>query len=293
MPSIAELISRGWGGYRGWNNEAAASADFAATGGAGKWDPTGPGVSSAVAQPAIPTATAIPAATTTFAQTQQAKEQDFLTRFRTAIPEARTAIESELGLPGLRQGALAAGATARGVQGQFQAIAPTQQTIAQQVGISAPRLQQRISQKTSELAPALSAASRGLAGATEALALGQETYGQRIEETLLPFQTEATVLSESLAREMTGFTTAMQSELDITLQKLRNQGALDVAEMQQLERLAQQEQEYLNQRQLVSLGNRQALINPQTGQEIASYAQGLAPKRGIGTLGDPLNLGLT
>jgi len=210
---------------------------------------------------------------------QRGRESEFLTRFQTAIPEARTAIETELGLPGLRQSALTAGQTARDIQGQFEQIAPTQQTVAQQVGISAPRLQQRISSKTAELAPALSAASRGLAGTTEALALGQETYGQRMGETMLPFTTEAGMLSDSLAREMTGFTTQIQSELEVSLQKLRNQGALDVAEMQKLERLAQQEQDYLNQRQMVNLGNRQALINPITGQEISSYQQGLAPKR--------------
>ena len=50
--------------------------------------------------------------------------------------------------------------------------------------------------------------------------------------------------------------------------------------MQKAEKLAELEKSYLNQRQLVSLGDRQALIDPVTGQEIASYAQGLAPKRG-------------
>ena len=274
MPTAAQLIAKGYGGYRGWRDVEAA-ADFAATGGSGKWDPSGPGVSSGVSTP-----TTSAASTQAFSQAQRARETDFLTRFRTALPEARKALETELNLPGLRAGALEAGETARGVQQQFGAIAPTQQTIAKQVGISAPRLQQRISQKTSELAPALSAASRGLAGATEALALGQETYGQRIGETLLPFQAEADVLSDSLARELTGFTTQIQGELDFSLQKLKNQGALDVAEMQKLEAMAKQEQDYLNQRQLVNLGDRQALINPQTGQEISSYEQGLAPKRG-------------
>jgi len=216
----------------------------------------------------------------TLNQQQRSREEDFLTRFRTSIPEARTAIESELGLPGLRSNALAAGETARNVQNQFGAIAPTQQTVAKQVGISAPRLQQRISSKTAELAPALSAASSSLSGANEALTSGLTTYGTRMGETMKPFETEASVLSESLAREFTGFTNQMKNELDITLEKLKQQGTLDLAEIQKATALAEKEQEYENQRATLNLGNRQVIINPVTGKEISSFATGLSPVRG-------------
>ena len=185
---------------------------------------------------------------------QRARESDFLTRFKTSIPEARTAIESELGLPGLRTNALQAGETARNVQGQFGAIAPTQQTIAKQVGISAPRLQQRISSKTAELAPALSAAASGLSGANDALALGTQTYGTRMGETLKPLETEAGMLSDSLAREFTGFTQNLQSELSMSLERIKQTGARDVAEIQKATKLAEMEQDYLNKRELVKLG---------------------------------------
>jgi len=40
MATVAELVSKGYKGYTGWD-EAAASADFAATGGKGKYDPGG------------------------------------------------------------------------------------------------------------------------------------------------------------------------------------------------------------------------------------------------------------
>lgn len=39
MGFIADIVAQGYGGYRGWKNDAAAEADFRATGGAGKWDP--------------------------------------------------------------------------------------------------------------------------------------------------------------------------------------------------------------------------------------------------------------
>lgn len=37
MSYIDELVAKGYGGYRGWNDEAAVRADFAATGGQGKY----------------------------------------------------------------------------------------------------------------------------------------------------------------------------------------------------------------------------------------------------------------
>lgn len=37
MGFISDIIARGYGGYAGWNNDAAAEADFKATNGSGKW----------------------------------------------------------------------------------------------------------------------------------------------------------------------------------------------------------------------------------------------------------------
>jgi hypothetical protein len=39
MSFIQDIVAKGYGGYRGWNDNAAAEADYKATGGAGKWDP--------------------------------------------------------------------------------------------------------------------------------------------------------------------------------------------------------------------------------------------------------------
>jgi len=211
---------------------------------------------------------------------QAAKEQDFLGRYKTGITGASTALKNELGIEGLRANALQAGETAAGVQGQLSAITPTQQTVAKQVGISAPRLTQRIAQKTSELSPALSAASSALSTSNAALESGQSAYSTGMSEALLPYTTEASMLSDSLAREATGYNTVIQSELDTLLEKIKQQGTLDLAEIQKAQALAEKEQEYLNQRSTIDLGNRTALINPMTGAEVGSYKQGLAPVRG-------------
>ena len=215
----------------------------------------------------------------TLQEAQRGREEDFLTRFRGGLTSAISGIEGELGLPGLRTGAQAAGQTARGVQDQFRAIPQTQQTVAKQVGISAPRLQQRISAKSAELQPTLETSGRQLEEAQRAQEFGENEFGRRIGQYLAPFETESKMLSESLAREFSGFTLQFQGELEERLARIRNEGLVDVANVERATELAKQEQDYLEQRELINLGNRQALINPQTGQEISSYNMGLAPQR--------------
>lgn len=211
---------------------------------------------------------------------QQARESEFVNRFRTEVPSIQQALRSELGIDRLTQNVQSAAKTASDVQGMVSAVAPTQQTIAKQVGISAPRLQQRISSKTAELAPTLESAVRGLSTAQSALESGLGTYSTDLASRLTPLTTEASMLSDSLAREMTGFTTQMKNELDITLEKLKQKGTLDLAELQKAQALAEKEKEYENQRATLNLGNRQVIINPVTGKEISSFAI----RSGTGTL---------
>src|SRR3990167_2607670 len=49
MSIITDLISQGYGGYQGWNDEAAVAADFKATGGSGKFTGT-PGSGPIISQ---------------------------------------------------------------------------------------------------------------------------------------------------------------------------------------------------------------------------------------------------
>lgn len=65
MGFISDIVAKGFRGYRGWNNDAAAEADFRATGGAGKWDPgssaevTGKPVTNVAQQPTQPDTSAL------------------------------------------------------------------------------------------------------------------------------------------------------------------------------------------------------------------------------------------
>ena len=52
----------------------------------------------------------------------------------------------------------------------------------------------------------------------------------RIENYLKPFDTEAKMISESLARESTGFNVVIQGELDERLQRIKDEGAIDLEE---------------------------------------------------------------
>ena len=160
---------------------------------------------------------------------QKAEQQEFLGRYTTGLAEARKAAETELGLPQLREITQTAGQTARDVSRQVQAVPETQKTIAQQVGISAPRLALRTAAETAKLQPAAESARRALEDALAGQSFGETQYTQRLQETAQPFQLEASMLSESLAREMAGYSQERQNELSLTLQKMANGQALSLA----------------------------------------------------------------
>jgi len=191
---------------------------------------------------------------------QQAQQQALLGRFTTGIETARTAAETELGLPQLRQTTQVAGQTARDTARQtsdvLQGIQPRQETIAKQVGISAPRLQQRIATETGarsrELQPGLETARRSLEDALAGQQFGETEYTRRLQETTQPFQLEASMLSESLAREFSGYSQQLQNELDVTLQKMNNNQALSMAEIQRAQQLADQEADFERQKQMIT-----------------------------------------
>lgn len=183
---------------------------------------------------------------------QEKKQQDFLTRYTTGISTARTAAETELGLPALRETTQEAGKSARLVSGQIQDIPQTQQTIAKQVGISAPRLALRTSAETAKLQPAAQTAQRALSEAMAGQQFGETEYTRRLQEYTQPFALEASMLSDSLAREFTGFTQQMQNELTVTLQKMANAQAVTSAEIQRATELAKAEADYQKEKEFLA-----------------------------------------
>ena len=211
---------------------------------------------------------------------QKGEQSAFLGRYTTGLDSARTALNSELGLDGLRTATQTAGQTARDVSRQVQDVAPTQQAIAKQVGISAPRLQSRIAAKTTEMAPALEAARRSLEDSTAAQAFGETQYTERLKEFTKPYELEASMLSESLAREFTGFTQQMSNELTLTLQKLQQGHELTMAEVQRANTLADQEASFEKQKQLLSLQSNTDISQQQQMKLLGLGTYYQAPKTG-------------
>ena len=137
-------------------------------------------------------------------------------------------IGGELGLPALRQSAFDLTQTLKGVGEQVRDVAPTQQTIAKQVGISAPNLQRRIAAETAGLQPALESAGRAAQTALSGQQFSEEELGRRLglqvaeqEKELRPFfEAQLPLLQDRLARESNNYNLEQQRELDQILLKM-------------------------------------------------------------------------
>lgn len=161
---------------------------------------------------------------------QMATSKEFLNRFQSSAGDIYNRLAQEQGLGGAMQRATQAMETYEDIPGQ-------EKTVAKQVGISAPRLERRIAGRQAEMAPI---AQRALQQAQTAQGLVESGYQRGIQ----PYVMEASMISDNLARQMTGYTTEAQSRLSMNLQKLQNQGMLDAAELQQTIDLANSENQF-------------------------------------------------
>ena len=213
-----------------------------------------------------------------FSTEQRARGQEFLGRFTSGLSEAQAGISAELGLPGLRQGAFEAGQTARGVADVVRGVPQAQATIAKQVGISAPRLAQRTAAETAKLSPTLDAASRALEESQRAAQFGEEEFGRRLGQVIKPFEIEAGLLGDSVKNEFDLYKTQIGADLDREIARLEETGLNDRAALDRAAKLAEAEKATTSGT-FTDLGNRIALINPETGEEITSFNKGLAPSK--------------
>ncbi len=182
---------------------------------------------------------------------QTAAENDFLTRFRAAIggQESTQAmadrISTELGLPGLRKNAFA-------VNQQLSDVPDVQSAATRGFDVNENQRQRIIAAKQGELAP-----SAVKLNTPQQFAEGQlgERLGYGLQEqtkALIPFQTEASMLSDRAAREITGYTNDKQNELTLLLDKLSSQRALTAAETARAQQLADDEADFQRQKDLLT-----------------------------------------
>lgn len=188
---------------------------------------------------------------------QEGKVNDFMGRWNTKIASQPTMqdiwkrISDERGLTGKRD-------TFTGLMGQVGSVQEQLENAPEQIagetrGYDVNAAQQaRITQaKQGELAKTLSPIARAAETAGTGYNLALAEAGQQIsseqyqqEKELQPYLTEAQLLDSALARQVTMYTTDMQNQTNILLQKLKSSGALDQNEMDQLNQLALLERDY-------------------------------------------------
>lgn len=206
---------------------------------------------------------------------QKTEEQDFLGRFKTEFPTVLSGIEQDLNLPGLRE-------TAFTSSEQLRTAPERTEKAALGFDVSANQLARQQASETARLAPIAQTA-------VQQAQFGEEEFGRRAQREMVPYQTEIDMMKDRFARETTGFNLDSENELNLLLAKMQQSGQLQIAEMQRATQLAQieaQTKDIASNLSPIDLGNRIALINPATGQEISSFSKGLTPSRGVGTLAD-------
>lgn len=189
--------------------------------------------------------------TSDFFAGQKAQEDEFLNRYREVvsgqegIPAMAERIGGELGLSSLRQSAFNLNQTLENI--------PTVQTQATTgYDVNENQRQRMIAAEQAKIAPLAQKATSQQQFAEGQLGerLGYETQQQL--KDLQPLQMEASMISDRLARETTGYTTDKQSELEIYLRKLDQGFQLSQAEKQRANELADQENNFEQQKELLT-----------------------------------------
>ena len=224
----------------------------------------------------------------------QGEESSFLTKFRTEYPTVLSGIESTLGIPSLRENALGATQTLGDISSLVKTTPQRTTQAARGFDVGANQLERMTASEVSKLQPTLETATRGAETTSSALQSALGAYSTKSAEALLPYQTELDLMKDRFSREVTGFDTDSENELNSLLKRmeteaslvsqgLKSQTDITLAEIKKATDLANTEAEnekYKSSITTVDLGNRVALIDS-TGKEISSFAKG-----SLGTIND-------
>lgn len=208
-----------------------------------------------------------------FSAGQKAEEEGFLSALkeRTAaqetLPAAAERIGGELGLPALRESALGLTQTLNQIRGDIRRVPEQQETIAKQVGISAPSLERRIASERGELARGLEPVAEAAGQISPALQSAEAQLGQRLgllvaeqEKELRPFyQAQLPLLQDRLAREQANYTQDKQNELTLLLTNMSQNFQATQAELDRANQLAQAEMGYNNALEQIRFGTDEAI----------------------------------
>ena len=142
---------------------------------------------------------------------QKGEQTAFYNDYTTGLEEIRTKANADLGLPKLRQTVQTTGDAARFASRALQDLPGQITGTGRAASINVNRLGRGISKGIADLQPGIETARRGLEDATSAQQFGETEYTRRLQEYAQPLQMKAGMLSESLKREFSGFTTQMEN----------------------------------------------------------------------------------
>lgn len=251
--SIADLIAAGYGGYQGWTDEAAAAADFAATGGSGKW--TGGAGGGGGEYGAIQN---VPSVTGYIGQ-QIAAEDPYLTALlermgaREQPLEIYRGLEAEQGLPELRQVSTTLSKEIANLEDYLLQIEPmiagrTRESLVtepQRVSMVAAERKEPL-EKLTRLGTALGRVSGRISEAESGVATKVQLAleGQKLD--LEPYQLQYSVMVDRNARLASSFSEDRETLLDTLWRKLEREQYLSDREWETANTLAQYERQYLD-----------------------------------------------
>ena len=228
-----------------------------------------------------------------FQADQRARQGEFFGRLQ-AVPEQLEAVRNAIGLPEAFEKARSAGdfASWMGYQVEDQPDI-IRQAIEQGAGgeLTSSQIKARsasdIANWIQTITPGLRESARGLEKAQALVSSLVSQYQVDREDIFTPLQIEAGLLGESMIQEYGLFKQQIDANLQRELAQLQETGATDRANIQRAIELAKMEQS-ANEGVVLNLQDRAVLVNPTTGEEIKSFALGLAPTRdGNNKITDP------
>jgi len=248
MATASSLVAQGFGGYAGWG-DAEASADFAKTGGSGKQ--TGGGFGGGSSNAGVDAARAATDQIKQLLAQQKAEQEGLFNQFsdirggQEKLPSLYSRLVNESNIPQL-SGQLDA---ARGAVFQTKDLLDRlEEDVNTRTSGSFTNDSQRRRQIAAEGDPLRTDLGRLLTGqelaatqlgdANNALGTRFSLETQQQAQELEPIKMKIAMFSDSAARELSGYTSAMSNELNAILAKIENDQQLSMAEQQRAHDLA-------------------------------------------------------
>lgn len=196
---------------------------------------------------------------------QQATSQGLFNQYTTTsqaqpkLVDVLNNAQQQAGIGGLQQGINLFNTQLTGTKGLIDNLNTDTQSRTAGTGANQAYLDRMRAVEGGQLNTQLSRLTSGLGDVTNAYNTANANTGQLLTATqadqataLHPLELQINSMSDQFARQITGFTTSAQNELDTLMTKLNNQQDLNNKEWQQAATLAAQEQQFQQQRSLAA-----------------------------------------